>query len=66
MMKYGKVFKRKQTDLTKPGPEVIKLFFMLISAKHEISNAHKYKMIKNKTFSGSDNDRIQLLAFQQL
>ena len=26
-----------------PGPEVIKLFFMLNSAEHEILNAHKYE-----------------------
>ena len=28
------------------GPEVIKLFFVLNSVEHEISNAHKYKNIK--------------------
>ena len=31
----------------KPGPEVIKLFFMLNSAEHELLNAHKYENIKN-------------------
>ena len=30
----------------RPGPEVIKLFFMLNSAEHEILNAHKYENIK--------------------
>ena len=30
----------------KPGPEVIKLFFVLNSTEHEILNAHKYKNIK--------------------
>ena len=29
-----------------PCPEVIKLFFLLNSAEHEILNAHKYKNIK--------------------
>ena len=32
--------------LDSPGPEVIKLFFMFNSAKHDILNAHKYKNIK--------------------
>ena len=32
---------------TEPGPEVIKLFFMLNSAEHELLNAHKYENIKN-------------------
>ena len=36
-----------------PGSEVIKLFFMFISAEHEILNAHKYENIKN-FFSGSN------------
>ena len=30
----------------KTGPEVIKLFFNLNSAEHEILNAHKYENIK--------------------
>ena len=30
----------------RPGPEVIKLFFKLSSAKHEISTAHKYLIVK--------------------
>ena len=30
----------------KAGPVVIKSFFMLNSAEHGISNAHKYKSIK--------------------
>ena len=35
----------------KPGPEVIKRFFMLNSAKHEILNAKKYKNIsRNSAF----------------
>ena len=29
-----------------PGPEVIKLFFVLNSVEHEILNAHKHKNIK--------------------
>ena len=33
-----------------PGPEVIKLFFVLNSVEHEISNAHKYKNIKKFSF----------------
>ena len=33
-----------------PGPEVIKLFFMLNSAEHEILNARKYKNIKKFSF----------------
>ena len=36
-------------DKTRPGPKVIKLFFKLNSAEHEILNAHKYK--NNKTFT---------------
>ena len=30
-----------------PGPEVIKLFFVLSLAEHEILNAHKYKISRN-------------------
>ena len=33
-------------DNLKPGPEVVKLFFMLNSVEHEILNAHKYKNMK--------------------
>ena len=33
-------------NLDTPSPEVIKLFFMLNSAEHEILNVHKYKNIK--------------------
>ena len=29
------------------GPEVIKLFFMLISAEHEIFSAHRYENANN-------------------
>ena len=37
-----------------PGAKVIKLFFMLNSAEHEMLNTHKYKNIqKNQHFSGS-------------
>ena len=36
----------KRTENQTPGPEVIKLFFMLNSFEHEILNAHKYKNIK--------------------
>ena len=32
--------------LGQPGPEVIKLFFMLNSVEHEILNAQMYKNIK--------------------
>ena len=31
-----------------PGPEVIKLFFMLNSAEHEILTAHKYSNSQNQ------------------
>ena len=34
----------------KPGPEVIKNFFMLNSVEHEILNAHKYKNIKKSAY----------------
>ena len=41
------------------GPEVIKNIFMLISAEHEILNAHKYKYIKKfSIFLGSDKPRM--------
>ena len=41
------------------GPEIIKLFFMLNSAEHEILNAYKYKNISNLAFfSGSDKPRM--------
>ena len=30
-----------------PGPEVIKIIFILNSAEHEILNVHRYKTIKN-------------------
>ena len=33
-----------------PGPEVIKLFFVLDFTEHEILNAHKYKNIKKFSF----------------
>ena len=32
--------------------------FMLNSAEHEISNAHKYKMSRNSLFLGSDKPRM--------
>ena len=35
---------------TTPDPQVIKIFFMLNSAGHEISNAHKYQNIKKFSF----------------
>ena len=38
-----------QTAPKQTGPEVIKIF-MLISAEHEILNAHKYKNIKKPSF----------------
>ena len=41
-----------QSDL-----EVIKNF-MLNSAENEILNAHKYKILRNSTFSGSDMPRM--------
>ena len=42
-----------------PGPEVIKLFFMLDSAEHEILNDHKYKNIKKfGVFLGPDEPRM--------
>ena len=42
-------------DLSRSGPEVIKLFFMLNSVEHKIVNAHKYINIKKfGFFSGSD------------
>ena len=41
--------------LSFPGPEVIKLFFMLKSVENENLNAHKYKSIKKfNHFFGSD------------
>ena len=46
---------KKPWRIIKPGPDVIKLFFMLNSAEHEILNAQKYKTIKTLSFfSGSD------------
>ena len=36
--------------MTKPGPEVIILFFMLSSVEHEILNAYKYKNVKKFSF----------------
>ena len=42
----------------RPGPEVIKPFFMLNSTEHEISNAHKYEISRKSAFSGSDNLRM--------
>ena len=39
-------------------PQGYKSFSMLISAEHEISNAHKYKYQEIQLFSGSDNPRI--------
>ena len=32
-----------------PGPEIIKLFFVLSSVEHEILNAHKYQNISRKS-----------------
>ena len=41
------------------GPEAIKLFFMLNSYEHEISNAHRDKNIKKiQHFSGFDKHRL--------
>ena len=41
------------------GPDVIKLFFMLSSAEHEILNVHRCKNSKNFSFfSGSDKTRM--------
>ena len=40
---------RCRISRSRPGPEVIKLFFMLNSSEHEISTAHKklkYRQIK--------------------
>ena len=56
------------------GPEVIKVFSILNSAEHEISNAHKYKMSRNSAFLSSDKPKIlffllisvKMLAFQHL
>ena len=43
------------THRLRPGPKVIKLFFMLNSAEHEILNAHKYKKYQEiELFTGSD------------
>ena len=42
----GKVTADNDMELY-PGPEVIKLFFMLNSFEHKILNAHKHKNIKN-------------------
>ena len=36
--------------LLRTSPEVIKTFFMPNSTEHEISTAHKTKMLKNKDF----------------
>ena len=41
-----------------PGPQVIKLFFMLNSVEHEILNARKYINIKKLGFTGSDKPRM--------
>ena len=42
-----------------PRTEIIKPFFMLNLAAHEISNAHKYKNIKKfSCFVGSDKHRM--------
>ena len=42
-----------------PGPEVIKLFFMLNSTEHEISFAHKNKNVE-KDFSCFKTPSAQL------
>ena len=39
-------------------PRGYKTFSILNSAEHEISNAHKYKNIKEFSFSGSDKPRM--------
>ena len=44
----------------KPSPEVIN-FIMLISAEHEILNAHKYKILRNSIFKAQINLGIMLL-----
>ena len=50
--------------LQKPGPKIIKLFFILSSAKHEILNAHKFKKYKEiQLFSGSDKRRMLFFLF---
>ena len=52
-------FEQILSFMSRPGPEVIKLFFMLNSVEHEILNAHKYKNIKNfGLFSGLDKPRM--------
>ena len=50
---------RPHTLEFQPRPEVIKKFFMLNSAEHEILNAHKSKNIKKfSIFSGSNKHRM--------
>ena len=56
--KDAKKQKKTRKKTKRPGPEVIKLFFMLNSVEHDILNAHKYKNIKKVAFSGSDKPRM--------
>ena len=47
--------------LSKPGPEVIKLFFTLNLTEHKILNAHKYKKYKEiRLYLGSVKPRMLL------
>ena len=39
--------------VVRPGPEVIKHFFMLNLVEHEILDAHKFKISRNSAFFGS-------------
>ena len=40
------------------SPRGYKTFFLLNSAKHEISNAHKFKFSRNSAFSSSEKPRM--------
>ena len=42
---YRVIVECSTLDIKLPAPKIIKIYFMLNSAEHEILNAHKYKNI---------------------